>query len=113
MLAIGAVALLVVLTAAGLSVAAAVEASHRARLAADLAALAGAEAVRPWLTGSGPRTGGCARADSVARANGAVLRRCTVHGTDIEVVVAVRVRGGAGQAVARAAAGPATPGRAR
>lgn len=108
-LALGAVALMVFLTVGVLWITAAVEASHRARLAADLAALAGAEAVRPALTGSGSRTAGCDRAASVARSNGAELRRCSVHGPDVEVVVAVRVRWGAGLAVARAAAGPPAP----
>lgn len=110
-LVLGVVALLVVVTVGALCIASAVEAGHRARLAADLAALAGADAMRPGLTGPKARGSGCAEAAAVANANGAVLRRCSVHGPDLEVLVAVPVRWGAGQAVARAVAGPATRAR--
>jgi secretion/DNA translocation related TadE-like protein len=54
---------------------------HRAATAADLAALAAAGQLR--TTGGEP----CAEAERVSRANGAALRRCTVAGWEVEVVV--------------------------
>lgn len=65
-----------------LAVVAAVVLDHRrAQAAADLAALAGAEAV---ATGTA-----CATADRAATANGADLRECHVLGSDVVVDVGV------------------------
>ncbi len=85
-------------------VAAAVEAGHRAAAAADLAALAGAQAVQRGRDG-------CAAAHPVARANGATVTRCRRAGDDVEVHVAARVVPVAGlralpRVVRRARAGP-------
>lgn len=96
------VALLAV-TTGGLVLAAAVVASHRARLASDLSALAGAASLR-----SGASTAGaCDRARTVASHNGARLSACTVSGMDIDVTVTVRAPPWGQSAVARARAGPA------
>lgn len=57
----------------------AVSLRHRAGAAADLAALAGAQA---WVTGSAP----CPSARHVARANGADVASCRVVGSSIVVV---------------------------
>jgi secretion/DNA translocation related TadE-like protein len=76
-------------------------ARHRAAAAADLAALAAAQHA---LDGTG-----CARAASVARAQGAELESCDVQGPVAVVVVRVRPPGRLGElgeARARAAAGP-------
>ncbi|GAA4350180.1 Rv3654c family TadE-like protein [Angustibacter luteus] len=83
-------------------VAVAVLARHRAVVAADLAALAGAAAAR---SSGAP----CERARSVAGANGAALQRCAVTGQVVQVRVAVRPPGPVGRlglASASAAAGP-------
>ena len=61
---------LVVVLGAGLAVAGVVGDVHRARAAADLAALA---AAAPLLHGQGPD---CASARAVAEANGGLLRGC-------------------------------------
>ncbi|MDL5154489.1 Rv3654c family TadE-like protein [Actinomycetospora termitidis] len=61
----------------------AVATRHRAGVAADLAALAGAaEAVRG-------REAGCATAAEYARRNGGTLVACTWHGWDLAVDVAL------------------------
>lgn len=104
-LAVALVALLVSFAVAcGLAVAA-VGTHRRAEAAADLAALAGAQAVQ-----SGDD--GCAAARRIARANGARLDRCLLLGFD--VVVTVRVAGpalaGGDALLARARAGPDQPG---
>lgn len=96
---------LLILTISGLALGSAVIASHRARSAGDLAALAGASAVmRGEATGAG-----CAVAGRVAAANGARLSRCgVVAGASlrVEVLVSPSLRG-LGQATAVAVAGPA------
>lgn len=97
---------LLVLVAYALSVVAAIFAGHRtAQSAADLAALAGAEAAGPG--GDEP----CAAALAVAQANGARLKRCVVEGRGVLVTVAVtgpRWRGWeAGDLLAESRAGPA------
>lgn len=54
---------------------------HRAGNAADLAALAGAQA---WVAGGTP----CPTARQVARANGADITRCLVQGPTVRVTAA-------------------------
>lgn len=105
---VGAVALLFVLTVAGLSLGSAVLASHRARSAVDLAALAGASAL---MRGDSLALA-CARAGGVARRGDAAIVSCTAAGRD-----SLTVRGEVsasipllGRAVATARAGPAARG---
>lgn len=97
-----AVATVLALTLAVLLIARAAVAGHTARSAADLAALAGAHAVRE---------GGdaCATASGIASANGAAMPVCTVDGHDVVVGTEVRVDlglFGARSASAVARAGP-------
>ncbi|WP_178379810.1 Rv3654c family TadE-like protein [Cryptosporangium aurantiacum] len=78
-------------------------ARHRAGLAADLAALAGALHLAEGATAA------CARARVVAAENGADLVGCAVVGADLTATVTVVPRGPAalvGRASARARAGP-------
>lgn len=79
-------------------------ADHRtAQAAADLAALAGAEAIQQGHAA-------CGAAGDIARANGASLRTCAVSGDEVRVTVTVRsaALGGLRPDVsARAHAGPA------
>jgi secretion/DNA translocation related TadE-like protein len=105
---VGAIALLLVLTVAGLSLGSAVLASHRARSAVDLAALAGASAL---MSGDSLALA-CARASGVARRGDAAIVSCTAAGGD-----SLTVRGEVsasipllGRAVATARAGPAARG---
>ena len=105
---VGAIALLLVLTVAGLSLGSAVLASHRARSAVDLAALAGASAL---MSGDSLALA-CARAGGVARRGDAAIVSCTAAGGD-----SLTVRGEVsasipllGRAVATARAGPAARG---
>lgn len=87
----------------GVFVGAACLARHRADVAADLAALAGAARATVG------RTDGCARAAAVAAANGGTLTSCAVIGTDVLVVVSVPPSGLPGRfgvAQGRARAGP-------
>lgn len=84
-------------TLAALVLGSAVVASHRARLAADLAALAGA--------GRAQTGAACAEAGRVAARNGATLVSCSVEGSDVLLVVSVDA-GLSGQATARSRAGP-------
>jgi secretion/DNA translocation related TadE-like protein len=83
----------------GALVGAAVTGRHRAQVAADLGALAGAR-----YAASGQATA-CARAAVVVRANGASLGGCLLDGLDLVVTAEVTVRG-VGVARARARAGP-------
>ena len=103
MLALG-VGLALLLVALGLQAAgAAAVARHRAGVAADLAALAGALHVP-----EGARAA-CARARVLAAENGAALTSCVVTGVDITIAVSVTPSGPAafvGPAEARARAGP-------
>ncbi|MFC7595469.1 Rv3654c family TadE-like protein [Terrabacter sp. GCM10028922] len=85
-LVVGLVAALLVLTAGALVIASAVVASHRARMAGDLAALAGAAALQDSADGGRA----CAVADRVARANGAALQGCS-SGADASITVRVTV----------------------
>lgn len=79
-------------------------ASGRARMAADMAALAGATALTSIAAPGDP----CATAQRVAQVNGARMGSCRVEGEDVtvEVAVAVRILGVARQATALARAGP-------
>ena len=76
--------------------------THRAQVAADLAAVAGATALHAGQ-GSGSGGGGgdaCAVARETARLNGAELADCSITGTDVTVTAEV------GGAEAAAKAGP-------
>ncbi len=87
----------------------AVEASHRARAAADLAALAAAGALLDPAVDRAP----CAVAGDLAGRNGGQLRSCDVHGDTVTVSVTVAPAVSAlGVATARARAGPASGTRA-
>lgn len=104
-LAVGICGVVAVLLVAALILCSAVIASHRARSAADLAALAAASA--PGQE--------CAQARRIAGLHGAELGECVVDGADVEITVTVRPAGAAarwGPAGARARAGP-EPGPAR
>lgn len=100
--------LVMLLWAAGATVAlvgAATAVRHRAETAADLAALSSASAAANG--GAAP----CVVARRVAMVNGAVLARCVVDGTTVEVSVTLQPRGplaGMPPARARARAGPIT-----
>lgn len=102
-LAVAMLGVLLLLTA-GLGVAEAMVVAHRrAQAAADLAALAGAKALR---AAQDPCTAG----GTIARANGATLASCRIEGAD--VIVDVSVPGPAwlgqrGSLEAQARAGPA------
>ncbi|WP_306318535.1 MULTISPECIES: Rv3654c family TadE-like protein [unclassified Streptomyces] len=76
----------------------AVEARHRAGAAADLAALAAAD---HWTEG---RTRACALAERVARAQGAGVVRCVLHGEVSEVTAAAGEPGFRSEVRARAGA---------
>lgn len=108
-LALAASGVLAVLLVAGLALASAVAAAHRARTGADLAALAAATSVQ---SGEGAASA-CSRAASVAAANAARQVTCTV-GADSAVTVSatspvgLRLPGlGQPRARATARAGPA------
>ncbi|QCW49505.2 hypothetical protein FE634_02095 [Nocardioides dongxiaopingii] len=92
------------LLGAALGVVAALVVGHRtAQAAADLAALAAAQAL---ARGSD----GCGAAATVAAANGAALTGCAVEGREVRVEVGVtgpRWLGQSGDLTARARAGPA------
>jgi len=100
---IGLTALIGLATTAGVVHGGAVVARHRAEVAADLAALAGA--VQVSVGEDGP----CATAARIAGRNGGRLTACAVAGDDVEVVVTRRLtlgRLGSRTAIARARAGP-------
>jgi secretion/DNA translocation related TadE-like protein len=84
---------------AGALAAAAATARHRAQVAADLGALAGA---RYAVDGSAVA---CTRAAEIVEANGARLADCRINGVDVIVVAEVSVAG-AGTARGAARAGP-------
>jgi secretion/DNA translocation related TadE-like protein len=84
MLMIGVMIVITVLALTGTCVAAYAVAVHRARAAADLAALSGAVA---WSAGED----GCAAARTIARANGTTLADCDQVGDRIDFVITVRV----------------------
>ena len=99
---LGVIGAVLVLTISGLLLASAVIASHRARAAADLAALAAAAG----LMGGDLTTSACAKAAQVAAANHARLEQCTVSAADVRLSVAVAGAAGVGVATARSRAGP-------
>ncbi|MEO3937790.1 Rv3654c family TadE-like protein [Dermatophilaceae bacterium Soc4.6] len=98
-LVVGGLALLAVVGLCALLLAGVVRATHQARSAADLAALAAAGS----LAGAASAGAACARASLVASANGATLRACSADEGSGGVVVDVTL----GPASARARAGPA------
>ena len=85
-LTVAAIGVVVTMATAALLVAGVVRDVHRARGAADLAALA---AAGPLTAGAPPD---CAAAARVARANGATLTACTLQGDGAVVVSASVVR---------------------
>lgn len=101
--AIGVIAVLVLVAAVGAGVVALVVAHRRAQVAADLAALAGAAALQ---RGADP----CAAAEGIAGRQDALLTGCVVEGSDVVVATAVRVDPALGgtELPARARAGPVT-----
>ena len=86
MLAVGLIGVLLILAVGGLALTSAVTASHRARSAADLAALAGAQAVTLGLPVDGQAV--CRLARDVAVANGAQLDGCAIDVGGVVTVVA-------------------------
>jgi secretion/DNA translocation related TadE-like protein len=101
------IAAVLTLTVSGLSLSSAVLASHRARTAADLAALAAAGA----LLGGEPASTACQSAARVAAANDAQLQRCVAVGGEVRISVAVQAGArGLGVATARSRAGPSPRG---
>lgn len=103
-----AVCLVALLLGAAVSgVGAAVVARHRAQVAADLGALAGADVTLGRAGGQA-----CARAGAVVRAAGARLTDCWVAGTDVLVRTSAPAAAGwagvIGPAVASARAGAAS-----
>ena len=100
--AIGWITVCLLIGGIGLTVAAAASAQHRVDGAADLASLSAAAGLQ---RGVDP----CAAASLVARANHVALKRCTVRGADVLVVVTIRLRlpfGIERWALAEARAGP-------
>lgn len=102
MLALGLCLAMGLLTVAGSVLLSAVVASHRARAAADLSALAAAQR---WLDGA-PADLACAEARRVAGANGATVQACAPATDAVTITVSVPA-GRLGPALARARAGPA------
>ncbi len=104
---LGVIALVLMLTITGLMLASAVLASHRARAAADLGALAAAGV----LMRGGPVIAACESAAQVAARNHGRLLVCLASGTEVRLRVAV-VAGvtGVGVASARSRAGPGASG---
>lgn len=93
---------LLVTVAVALQLGAAALARHRAEVAADLGALAGALTIL-----DGPARA-CVRAGEVVASNGADITSCRAEGADLLVTVSVPVRLGplVAAATARARAGP-------
>ena len=103
MVLLGVIAAVLVLTISGLLLASAVLASHRARAAADLAALAAAGV----LIQGGPTEAACAVGARVALVNHARVKQCTSTATEVRLSVAVTSGvEGVGVATARSRAGP-------
>ncbi|MGW1025087.1 Rv3654c family TadE-like protein [Streptomyces sp. NPDC002577] len=98
---VGAIAVLCLVFGAVLTMGQAVIARHEAGSAADLAALAAAD---HWMEGAAHA---CARAERVARAQGARLARCAVSGEISDVTAAAGL--GPWTAQVRSRAGPAGP----
>ncbi len=103
------VAVMTTLALAGVTVGGVLVGQRRAAVAADLAALAAAEALGP---GAGPTVAGvaaCEAAGKVSAANDARMTGCLVEGVEVLVEVAVEVHGGFGArwtVPGRARAGP-------
>lgn len=102
---VGVIGVLLATTASALVLSGVVLASQRARLAADLGALAGAARLQQ----ASSTDAACAEAARVVRANNALLQGCTVAGMELEVVVAVTPQTWSSAAVARSRAGPGEP----
>lgn len=105
-LVLGLASVLVLLGCVTAALGAVAVARQRAASAADLSALAAAEAVL-----QGPAVA-CRRAAALAHRVGAELSGCTVAGDEVDVLVAIRppgVVGRLGAASARARAGPVAP----
>lgn len=105
-LVVGALGVIVVLAVAGLQLAAAATAAHRARAAADFAALAAATAIQEGQAQP------CGRAAELASRNGARLSECTLGSAEsVRVQVSTRAMvwwpGVPERAAASARAGPA------
>lgn len=101
-LVVAGIGVMVLLLAGALVLTSAVVASHRARAAADLAALAGAQVLV-----DGDAREPCDVASGVATRNSSALVECQVAGDDLTVTVATRAGWpGLGSARARARAGP-------
>lgn len=100
---LGVIASVLILTVSGLLLSSAVLASHRARTAADLAALAAAAV----LMQGEPASSACESAAKVAVMNHGRLAECIASGTEVRlsVVVLAAVKG-VGVASARSRAGP-------
>lgn len=100
---LGVIASVLMLTITGLMLASAVLASHRARAAADLGALAAAGV----LMRGAPATAACQSAAEVAAKNQGLVQECITSGTEVRLKVSV-VAGvtGVGVATARSRAGP-------
>lgn len=98
------IAVVLMLTVSGLMLASAVLASHRARAAADLAALAGAGAL---IRGDSP-VAACQSAAAVAAANHGRVQRCAAVRAEVRLTIVVPAgMKGLGVATARSRAGPA------
>lgn len=103
MVMLGVIAAVLVLTISGLLLASAVLASHRARAAADLAALAAAGV----LIRGEPASAACESAAQVAAVNHGRVQQCIASGTEVRLSVAVPAGvKGLGVATARSRAGP-------
>lgn len=76
--------------------------THRAQVAADLAAVAAATALYAGHTAGDV----CAAARQTTELNHAEVAECTIDGTDVTVTASVRTSGGARRAEASARAGP-------
>lgn len=97
------IAVLTTIVVAGIWLASAVIARHRAQAAADLAALVGAARMPAGEARA------CSEAEALARLMGAAMRQCAVSRLDVTVVVSVAAGGPMGtEATASARAGPTT-----
>ena len=107
MVMLGVIGAVLLLTISGLVLASAVLASHRARAAADLAALAASG----MLMRGEPASAACAAGAEVAAVNHARLQQCIASATEVRlsVVVTAGVKG-VGVATARSRAGPGPSG---
>jgi len=100
---LGVIGAVLLLTISGLVLASAVLASHRARAAADLAALAASG----MLMRGEPASAACAAGAQIAAVNHARLQQCIASATEVRLSVAVTAGvTGVGVATARSRAGP-------